>query len=244
MKQFVKQFVSDSMMHMVRSARYCGQLGVLPEYLKTGKNRAAKVRLGNAYGGWVIPVGSIEANSICYCVGCGEDISFDVALINQYACAVDGIDPTPKAVEFVKRETQNQPLYRLHEVALWSEAGSMKFFTPADSSHVSHSLTNLQETSDYIEVDTVRLSALMKDNGHKELTLLKLDVEGAENTIVSTLLEDKISCDILCIEFDELLYPTTERLTQISQTIRALFSAGYQLFWVESSNFTFVRGNG
>ena len=176
-----------------------------------------------------------------YCVGCGEDISFDLALINAFGCVVHGVDPTPRSVEFVRKETANEARYQLHEIALWKETGELAFFEPLDSEHVSYSLTNLQNTSHSIKVPTQRLSELMSSLKHDKVSLLKLDVEGAETVIIDTLLEDDIQVDVLCVEFDELFYPTAERLASIKQTVSDLINAGYELFWIESSNFTFVR---
>ncbi|MEI3651315.1 MAG: hypothetical protein V6D39_15295 [Dolichospermum lemmermannii FEM_B0920] len=41
------------------------------------------VELGTKYGGWVIPLGLLISDSVCYFVGWGEDISFDIALIDK-----------------------------------------------------------------------------------------------------------------------------------------------------------------
>jgi hypothetical protein len=58
------------------------------------------LRLGTAYGGWIIPVDAgLTADSICYCVGAGEDISFDCALVERFHCQVRVIEPTPRAVQ-------------------------------------------------------------------------------------------------------------------------------------------------
>ena len=38
-------------------------------------------KIGTDYGGWYIPTSLLDSDSICYCVGCGEDISFDLGLI-------------------------------------------------------------------------------------------------------------------------------------------------------------------
>ena len=44
-------------------------------------------RLGTAYGGWIIPADhGLTADSLCYCAGAGEDISFECALAEQYHC--------------------------------------------------------------------------------------------------------------------------------------------------------------
>mgnify|MGYP001571288732 FL=1 len=60
-------------------------------------------RLGTDYGGWTIPIDVLNAKSICYCVGVGEDASFDLALLEQFRCAVISFDPTPKAIAYMER---------------------------------------------------------------------------------------------------------------------------------------------
>ena len=45
------------------------------------------IRLGTAYGGWLIPADAgITSSSICYSAGAGEDISFDCALAERFHC--------------------------------------------------------------------------------------------------------------------------------------------------------------
>src|ERR1700688_4742769 len=59
--------------------------------------------LGSSYGGWAIPDNYLNSNSIAYTVGVGEDITFDLALVKEYGCKVFAFDPTPIAVEFMKK---------------------------------------------------------------------------------------------------------------------------------------------
>src|SRR5690606_25746429 len=54
-------------------------------------------KLGTRYGGWYVPSDLLNAQSICYCIGAGEDISFDIELINRFDCHVYTFDPTPRA---------------------------------------------------------------------------------------------------------------------------------------------------
>src|SRR5215475_11961357 len=60
-------------------------------------------QLGTDYGGWIIPVeAGLTADTVCYCAGAGEDISFECALVEHYPCSVWIIDPTPRALEHFK----------------------------------------------------------------------------------------------------------------------------------------------
>jgi FkbM family methyltransferase len=239
-RRLLKPLIPRSAVNFVRSAAVARRLGLSLPWLLSLKGPGRKTRCGTEYGGWTIPNGRLKAGSICYCVGCGEDISFDLELIRRYSCAVYGFDPTPRSIEFVRRATVDMPDYRFADVGIWDRDGTVKFFVPRDSHHVSHSITNLQSTDSYIEVPTRRLRDILRDNGHSRLNLLKLDIEGAENTVLRTILEDEIPIDILLVEFDELGFPTPTRLAQIRESIRALFSYGYQLFNIAGSNFTFV----
>jgi hypothetical protein len=49
------------------------------------RSRDDLVRLGSKYGGWIVPATLVRPDSVCYCVGVGEDISFDLALIERWA---------------------------------------------------------------------------------------------------------------------------------------------------------------
>ena len=40
-------------------------------------------------------------------MGCGEDISFDLGLIEMFDCDVYGFDPTPKSIDFVNKVAGN-----------------------------------------------------------------------------------------------------------------------------------------
>jgi FkbM family methyltransferase len=243
-KRSLRRVVPDSLVNAVRSANVAIRLGLVFPWLATLRNTGRKSRFGTQYGGWTIPNDRLTAQSICYCVGCGEDISFDLELIRQYSCNVYAFDPTPRSVEFVRNAAAGIAGYRFADVGIWDRDGTVKFFVPRDSRHVSHSITNLQDTDAYIEVPTRRLRDLLRENGHRHLTLLKLDIEGAESTVIRTILEDAIPIDILLVEFDELGFPTPERMAQIKTSIHALLRHGYKLFNIAHTNFTFVLARG
>src|ERR1700692_4009213 len=109
-------------------------------------------QIGTRYGGWSIPTDLITDKSICYCVGCGEDISFDLGLIERFHCEVFAFDPTPRAIQYVKTHAVSNPRYHFSPIGLWDKAERLKFYVPSNPKDVSHSLLNLQKTNEYIEV--------------------------------------------------------------------------------------------
>src|SRR5437867_11219048 len=57
------------------------------------------IKVGSDLGGWYIPTHLLNSNAVCYCVGAGEDISFDLELVGRYGCSVFTFDPTPRALK-------------------------------------------------------------------------------------------------------------------------------------------------
>ena len=61
---------------------------------------------GNVYGGFYIHSKGLDKNSIVYSVGIGEDISFDLDIIQTFSCDVYAFDPTPKSIQWVKNKVK------------------------------------------------------------------------------------------------------------------------------------------
>ncbi len=103
---------------------------------------------------------------------------------------------------------QNKQLL-VKNFALYKEDGiTVKFYPPKDPEHVSHSISNWQEgesdLSKSIEVETITVKKIMKEYDLDKLELIKLDIEGAENQVLPTLIKNKIFPNQILVEFDEL----------------------------------------
>lgn len=221
-------------------------------------------RYGTLYGGWFIPGGVLTETSLCYCVGAGEDISFELELINHFGCEVYTFDPTPRARQHVAKLFENTAiglptringngvlsyevdrggLAHLHFLpyGVWGENKTMRFYSPVDPAHVSHSLVNLQRTDRYFEAECHTVRTIMESLKHNHLTLLKLDIEGAEHEVIRSLLEEGVRPTILCVEFDEGAMSLEKGyLHPILDTVNRLKHCGYLMTKLESWNATFV----
>lgn len=199
--------------------------------------------IGTLYGGWAVPVSLIHQDSVCYCGGCGEDISFDLGLIKRFNCQVYAFDPTPRAIEYVRITAGTETNYHFQGIGLWDRADKLRFYAPLNPDHVSHSLLNLQGSDSYFTADVVRLSELMGNNGHRRIDLLKLDIEGAEYRVIDSILEDRLDISVICVEFDEAFHPMDGNSPKrIKTTVGKIMAAGYSLVYVQKvGNYTFVK---
>ncbi|MFQ3225276.1 MAG: FkbM family methyltransferase [Lentimonas sp.] len=198
---------------------------------------------GSTYGGWVVPVSKLNEDSVVYCVGCGEDITFDLGLIDAFSCSVHGFDPTPRAIQHAKDNAGDNSKYTFHEYGLWDCEDTLKFFAPKNLQHVSHSLLNLQKTDDYIEVKVKSLQQIMKELGHKSLDLLKIDIEGAEYRVLHNIIRENIKIEVICVEYDEYYNPLDDRyIHRIRASVNDIVGHGYDLVCAQGNgNYTFVK---
>jgi FkbM family methyltransferase len=227
---------------------------------------ANKTRIGTVYGGWVIPDNYLNEESICYLAGAGEDISFDVGVAKKYNCQVYIFDPTPKAKKhfdnLVESTKQNKKmpinskdyydcdsntikLLNFEEIGIWNKEDEIKFYSPKDPTHVSHSAVNLQKTEKYFTAKVSRLSEIMKANGHQTLDLLKIDIEGAEYLVIDTIIEDKLKIKVICVEYDEANNPLDKNYqTRIKESINKIINYGYKVVDCDLHyNVTFVSND-
>jgi FkbM family methyltransferase len=219
------------------------RLKVDPVTGKRIRKRPDLTRLGSSGGEWTVPADVLGPSAIAYCAGCGEDISFDLALIDRFGCDVWGFDPTPRSIAHVARMAPQQPKYHFHALGLWSERKLMRFFAPKDPRHVSHSLLNMQRTETFFEAKVVRLTELLEEFGHNHLDLLKLDIEGAEYEVLRTLEQDNIFPRVLCVEFDEFFHPLdSSYIARITESVERIIERGYELVHTSgNANYTFLR---
>ena len=224
------------------------------------------LRLGTMYGGWIIPVDAgLTAESMCYCVGAGEDISFDCALVERFHCQVRVIDPTPRAIQHfnslekavksgerfsVNNSTEdyyhvtaeNFERLRFVPVGLADRDTELKFYFPNNPAWVSCSTVNLQKTEEYFTAQCFRLSSLMQRLGDTSIDLLKIDIEGAEYAVISDMVTTELLPRLLLLEFDEAHTPRDgEANRRIKHHIEILQRAGMRCIAVDGCNASFIR---
>lgn len=189
---------------------------------------------GTAYAGFYYPesLPSLNADSIIYCVGAGEDISHDIEVAHTCGATVHIFDPTPRAIQhidLVKRVLDGEkpvanrrfgggdPKYWSHilnnavpsetiQAHPWgiytSTHKSIRFYTPTNPEYVSCSVVEGMKSDQYMEVEVKTLQDTMAELGHTRIDLLKLDIEGCECDVLDSMLDSDMYPTYISVDFD------------------------------------------
>ncbi len=111
---------------------------LVPQIVKFRSKDWTLQGLGRGDGAWVVPIDLIGPGSICYCVGVGADISFDVELAKRGA-NVFCFDPTPRSIEYMKHAEYDRERITFKPIGVWRENAELKFYAPMTSTSVNYS---------------------------------------------------------------------------------------------------------
>jgi len=225
------------------------------------------VHVGSEYHGYHIPANFLNKNSICYCVGAGDDISFDTELKILYDSDIFIFDPTPASKDhFLKLKDsikKSEPPPRVHgdpsftyrisleqlneikfiEQGVWTEKTLLKFHDPGIDGYVSQSVYLFKDSKRIMELPVDRLSNIMKSLNHEQIDLIKIEIEGAEYSVIDTIVQDKLNVKMILVEFDEIYHAKGYAyLLRIKKTCSQLKKAGFVLTHSTSKlKRTFIR---
>lgn len=173
-----------------------------PPHVQTARRLS---RVGSDYGGYYIDLSVIPADPVIYSLGVGEDISFDLCLIEQYGFTVHAFDPTPKVQTWLDSQTLPHK-FRFQAIGIADFDGEAQFYLPPRPDFISHSLIQAQQYSgSSIPVPVAKLSTVMAKLGHAHIDLLKMDIEGAEYSVLTDLLTEEIEVRQIVVEFHHRL---------------------------------------
>ncbi len=228
------------------------------------------IRYGTEYGGFWLPNElDLNESSVIYCIGVGEDISFDVQIGNKSNSNIYLFDPTPRSNEHVnyikellddKKELINSNRYGggyinyltdiiknrinsdkiiMNNYGVYTKDDIMKFYKPLNNEYVSHSLIKEMVSNDYIYVEIKDILNIMKSYNHTHIDLLKLDVEGVELFILNRLFDNNIYPKYLCVDFD-LARNYIESRNDFNIIINRMTSIGYKIIKNVNYDISFI----
>ena len=192
-------------------------------------------QIGEGYGSWSVPDYSYSESDLVILVGVGEDVSLDT-FFAELGCETILCDPTPRAIKHAKEKLSRYRNVEIIEKGIWTSPGRTRFYLPKDSEHVSLSIVNLQNTSDFIELEVTTIPNLLARFHSRDPSILKLDIEGAAYLVLLDLFQKGIYPQNVLVDLESSI--TTSELIYLLITFRKL---GYNLFWNSNRDCLFVR---
>jgi len=198
-------------------------------------------RAGARSGVWPVVVDRMRRDSVVYSVGVGDNVAWELDLIERWGVTVDAFDPTPESVAWIA--AQRLPAaFRFHPVGLASRDGTARFRRPRKVGRLNylpeHDGLDLPDGS-WVECAVRRLPSLCAELGHDRVDVLKLDIEGGEYAVLD---------DVLALRPEQLLVEFHHDLPSIGfertcDALERISTAGYRVFDISERGleFGFVR---
>jgi FkbM family methyltransferase len=211
------------------------------------QHKASIVYMGNnANTGWYVDKLCLMAPRqkkrpiIVYGVGAGEDISWDLGMIDSFGAfgaTVSLFDPTEKSIRYTAPLLKKyERLTHTHE-GLAARPGNLTFALPANAwtrAHVSMRQQDLADTdmTRRVSVPVNSLRNWMKERKHTYLDILKINIEGSEYPV----LEDLVAADFLpftqlLVEWHDRFLPADEKARHPA-ILQKLQDKGFHLLWL------------
>jgi len=198
--------------------------------------------LGNKGAAWTVYAAVIQKNSIIYSIGAGTDISFDLEMIRLFDVKIHVFDPTPKSVNWVRNEMKKEGFpvsqFNFSAYGLSDYNGKATFVLPENPEHVSAKFASDNLLKDReIEVEVRTLQRLMEMNGHTQIDVLKMDIEGAEYEVITDILKSGTPIKQWCIEFHHRFEEVG--IAKTKEALDQLNAAGYKVFSISNNGEEF-----
>ncbi len=209
----------------------------LPDRLKYPKPSETFCRFGSEYGGWWVETEGLGPHSKIVSAGVGDDITFDLALIQRFGCRILAFDPTPKAVAHAA-QFRSESCFRFEACGLAEEDGEIGLSPPENPAYASFSVPGTASSSPRFAFPAKSLRTILAETNWAFFDLVKMDIEGSEYGVIDSIVRDRIPVKQLCVEFHPKIAREIGRNTQVS--IGQLENYGLKLVYKEDDNYTFL----
>ncbi|MGO9264484.1 MAG: FkbM family methyltransferase [Candidatus Binataceae bacterium] len=186
--------------------------------------------LGSAYGGWALPTGLLNRDSIVYSVGIGEDITFDLSVARLFGSQLFLFDPTPIALEFMAGIVLPDNIAYV-PIGLAEKDGVMQFSLPGQEGF--HSFRRADANSEpqaNVACQVLTFTSLKRVLGHDCVDVLKMDIEGSEYSVLEEITSSGELPKCLLVEFHHKSYGYGAAPTKTA--VEKLKKIGYECFWI------------
>lgn len=196
------------------------------------------------YGEWTICPELLEQRVVVYSMGIGDNIDFELAVMDEWGAEVHAFDPTPPAAWVKNLGLPDR--FHFHAWAAAAEDGELMLYPriKRDGSTSDDMYTLVAGESgrhDGIKVPAKSISSIMATLGHDSVDIIKLDIEGAEYEVLEDLLSEKIRPRHLLVEFHHRFPGIGKSMT--TDIVRQLQLNGYRILFVSATGreVSFIR---
>ena len=142
-------------------------------------------------------------------------------------------DPTPKVVDFMRRYSDNKNLIYKHQ-GIYDKETEIKLFHHRNPKKFNSSVyfSNGPESDNYTLVKCKTLDKFVKENNHKNIDILKMDVEGvADKVLIHMFKKTNIRPHQIVTEFEiiDIESPITY-IPKLVEVFKLLELNGYKIF--------------
>ncbi len=181
---------------------------------------------------WTYVFEELGANSVVYSLGVGDDIGFDLGVIERFGVKVFAFDPTPYAKEWVS-DQELPDEFVFHPWAASGEDGTLRLYRRVSKRGKRARVMWTAEdeagdSNDYIDAPAYAVPSIMQKLQHEQVDLLKMDVEGAEYDILDGLQHAEHLPRQLLVEFHHRFPGIGKERT--AAAIEGLRILGYKIF--------------
>jgi FkbM family methyltransferase len=214
------------------------------DFYQSRQVKCARLTLGNRFAEWTVCPDHLDENSVIYSFGVGEDISFDLELMEQFRLHIHAFDPSPRSIEWIQLQNLREE-FHFHPFGIAGSDGPRMFSEPDEPGIHSLKMIRAREGKENggsaLELPVKRLSTIMQELRHDRIDILKMDVEGTEYEVIEDLIGSSIPVSQVLIEFHHRFDHIGTGMTR--QAIASLNGAGYRIFHVSASGeeFSFIK---
>lgn len=197
--------------------------------------KRSRQTFGNRYADWTFCPDGLDKGSVIYSFGVGEDVSFDLKLIEHYKLHVHAFDPSPRSIEWVSKQ-ELVDAFHFYPYGLAGRDGEITFSEPEEQGAHSLKIYSNSGSGDGNKTHVLpvhRLATILEKLGHERIDVLKMDIEGAEYEVIDDIINAPVPIIQVLIEFHHRFGNIGVGKTR--EAISKLNKAGYRVFNVSAS---------